>query len=106
MEHIAIWLDENREKHGVIIDAIVPNRARTGGLIMLYHTTVCIQYPQMPLATLTTAQLDELRALENAIYEEGVDGGIPTALAIDKLHQRENELGVFDVNAKPPRWQK
>lgn len=50
-------------------------------------------------------QLLTLRKLERAIFEAGIDGGEATSEAIDRLHEKEREYGVFDENAETPRWQ-
>jgi len=53
---------------------------------------------------LSEHQLSTLQKLEEDIFECGVDGGMSTSDAIDKLHEMEKEYGVYDPNAKTPRW--
>ncbi len=49
--------------------------------------------------------LSELKALEFAIYDAGVDGGETTSSAIEDLRDKEKELGVFNPEIPGPRWQ-
>lgn len=53
---------------------------------------------------LSEDQLSTLRKLEEEIFECGVDGGMSTSEAIESLHEMEREYGVYDPNAKTPRW--
>lgn len=49
--------------------------------------------------------LFELKSLELAIYDAGIDGGETTSSAIEALHNREKALGVFNPSIPGPRWQ-
>lgn len=54
--------------------------------------------------TMTEQQLSELRRLEQRIFDCGIDGGLSTSDAIDRLRDKEKELGVYDENVNAPRW--
>lgn len=56
------------------------------------------------LTKINSSKLRELAELEMEIYRCGVDGGMLTSEAVERLEYRERQLGVYDSSAGNPRW--